>query len=133
MSSSAMAEWVEIGTTDKSTTDKSTTDKSTIYADPATIRKSANKVKMWSLYDFDSIHVVAGYEYLSSESQSEYDCKEEQSRLLYFSWHSENMGRGDVVYTETKPGVDWSPVAPRSVIETLWKFACGKLVVKNKP
>jgi len=116
VSSSAMAEWVVIGATNKST----------VYADPTTIRKSGNKVKMWMLYDFYSVEEAAGEKYLSHKGQSGYDCKEEQGKTLYFSRHSENMGGGDVVHVDNKPAKNWTPIPPGSVNEGLWKFACGK-------
>jgi len=118
VSSSAMAEWVKVGTTNKYT----------FYADPDTIRKKGNIVKMWILFDFNSTHegATAGHKYLSSKSQDEFDCKEEQRKLLYFSRHSKNMGGGDVAYTCNEPEMNWSPVAPDSVGKDLWKFACGK-------
>jgi len=117
VSSSAVAEWVYVGTTDKST----------VYADPTTIRKSGNKVKMWALYDFNLVKEIGGNKYLSKKFQDEYDCKEEQERMLYFSEHSENMGEGDVVYVGYKlPDKNWTPIPPGSIVEGLWKFACGK-------
>jgi len=116
VSSSAMAEWVEVDSNEKFIA----------YADPITIRKSGNKVKMWGLMDYNSVNEGAGYKYLSSKAQNEFDCKEEQRRTLYFSWHSENMGGGDVVYIGDEPTKNWSPVAPGSVGKNLWKFACGK-------
>ncbi len=116
VSTSAMAEWVAIATADGIIS----------YANPATIRKSGNKVKMWSLIDFNSVQEDAGDKFLSSKSQNEYDCKEERIRTLYFSWHSENMGGGDVVYIDRKPDKNWDPVMPESTGENLWKIACGK-------
>jgi len=117
VSSSAIAEWIEIGATDNST----------LYFDSNTIRKSGNKVKMWSLSDFNSVEEVSGDKFLSEMHQDEYDCKEEQTRLLYLTWHSENMGGGNVVYVENEPDKNWSPIPPESANEILWKFACGKL------
>ena len=59
VSSSAMAEWVAIGTSADGT----------FYVDPATIRKSGNKVKMWRLIDFNSVQETAGEKYLSQKAQ----------------------------------------------------------------
>ena len=75
VSSSAMAEWDKLGATNVST----------VYVEPTTIRKSVNKVKMWSLENFNSVQVVIGKKYLSTKTQDEYDCKEEQYRTLYFT------------------------------------------------
>ncbi len=75
VSSSAMAEWVEVGS------NKTVT----IYAHPTTIRKTTvNKVKMWSLYDYNTAQEPAGSRpYMSMKFQDEYNCKEEQSRIFY--------------------------------------------------
>jgi hypothetical protein len=116
VSSSAMAEWVAIGTTDNSTH----------YANPNTIRKSGNKVKIWTLTDFNAVEEHKGDKFLSIKAQEQYDCKEEQRRLLYFSRHSENMGGGGIVYSDAKPDKSWRPIPPDSVAEMVWKFACGK-------
>jgi hypothetical protein len=115
VSNSAMAEWVAIGTGDGFI----------LYANPETIRKSGNKVKMWSLTDYNSVREVGSEKFLSDKSQGEYDCKKEQAKNLYSSWHSENMGKGNVVSTTNKPR-EWFPVAPDSIGEVSLKFACGK-------
>lgn len=115
VSTSVMAEWVAIGTGDGFI----------LYANPDTIRKSGNKVKMWSLTDYNSVRKVGIEKFLSDKSQGEYDCKKEQAKNLYSSWHSENMGKGNVVSATNKPR-DWFPVAPDSIGEVSLKFACGK-------
>jgi len=116
VSSSAMAEWVEVGTTNKST----------YYANPTTIRKSGNKVKMWSLFDYNSVQEVGDKKFLSLKGQNEYDCKEEKIKVLSFTMHYENMGGGDAVYSNNESDENWEPVSPDSQGENLWKFACGK-------
>lgn len=116
-SSNAASGWITV----------SSTDLATISVDPATIRKAGNMVKIWSLYDFKSIQSLANDKmYLSQKVQWEYDCKEERGRTLYFSWHTENMGQGQVLHTSTEP-TKWIPVPPRSGIENMWKIACNKL------
>lgn len=116
VSSSAWAEWVEV----------SRNDTSTIYANPATIRKAGDIVKMWYLIDYRIIQGAnVGSPFLSSKDQSEYDCKEERTRTLYFTNHSGNMGGGDNNYSSETP-LNWRPISPGSVGESLWQFACGK-------
>jgi hypothetical protein len=118
VSSSAEAGWVEVGGTD---------DGVTIYADPATIRKAGNRVKMWIMSDFQTEQAVpsGGKPYMSQKGQNEYDCKEEQTRLIAFLWYSGNMGGGDMVYSDFDP-LKWRPVVPGSVGEAQWKYACGR-------
>ncbi len=114
VSSSAMAEWVEIGTTNKST----------VYADPTTIRKSGNKVKMWALWDYSTAQEGDSKPYMSVRIQNEYNCKEETDRQIYATTFSGNMAGGHTI--NRQGGKKWEPIAPRTFGETLWKFACGK-------
>ena len=82
-------------------------------------------VKMWSLEDFNSTQTTAGDRFMSYKHHKEYDCKEEQIRLLALNVYSGSMGSGDVVNSFSSPG-EWSPVAPGSVGQGLFRFACGK-------
>ncbi len=116
MSSSAMAEWVPVDTSNRGIT----------YVDTATVRrKASNKVKIWELVDYKTVQRSADLQYNSAMFQIQYDCKEEQYQFLYSSFHAENMGGGDVVRTNNNPS-KWAPVPPVSIVKGLWKFACGK-------
>jgi len=118
MSSSAMAEWVEFAEDDEETL--------TVYANPTTIRKSGNMVKMWRLTDFKTAQGNTGKHYMSSKRQDEYDCKEERLRIIALVVYSKNMGKGKVVGSTDNKLYDWFPVTPDSLDETIWEFACGK-------
>lgn len=117
VSSSAAAVWVEVGSDETAT----------VYADPATIRKTGKRVKMWSLFDYKTARVPGKplEPYLSMRGQSEYDCKNGRTRALSMSFHPRNMARGEVTYTNAKRD-NWRPVAPGTAAENLWKTACGK-------
>jgi hypothetical protein len=97
----------------------------TVYVDPDTIRRKGNLVKMWQLYDYKTVQAVAGDSFLSIQRQDEYDCTEERTRMLAFTWFSSNMGKGRVVY-RTADEQQWEPVVPRSINRALWKVACNK-------
>jgi len=97
----------------------------TVYVDPDTIRRKGNLVKMWQLYDYKTIQTVAGDSLLSIKRYNEYDCTEERTRMLAYTWFSGNMGSGKVVYG-TPDEQQWEPVIPRSINRTLWKVACNK-------
>jgi hypothetical protein len=114
-SNNAMAEWIKVGSNETDT----------LYADPTTIIRTSYKVKMQTLHDYKMAMKAAGSAFLSIVVQEEYDCKESQSRTLYFSFHSSNLGKGRMIYSDTAPH-KWEPVRPGSVRETLWKFACKK-------
>ena len=115
VSSSAAAEWVAVG--------RNETD--TLYADPATIRRAGNMVKMWILFDYKTPRDVDNNRYRSTREQIEVDCNEERERTLAASYHAGNMAKGEVIHVSSGPD-EWHPVAPGSAAEVMWKFACGK-------
>ena len=117
VSSGANAEWVKIYSNDNGTINA--------YVDSATIRKTGNTVRMWHLVDIKTVMAPgADRPFRSQKSEGEYDCKKNQSRTLFVSQHSENMGRGDVV---NKAGdySAWHPKPSGAQVKTLWEFACG--------
>lgn len=114
-SNCAVAEWVRV----------SINETDTFYADPATIIKSAYKVKMQTLDDFKTATKAAGIHILSTVVQEEYDCSESHSRALFYAFYSKNMGKGRKVHTDTEPH-KWEPVRPGTAREALWMFACKK-------
>jgi len=114
VSSSAMAEWVKVSE------DKLVT----VYADPTTIRKIGDKVKMWALWDYSTAQEGDSKPYMSVRIQKEFNCKEETDRQIYATSFSDNMAGGHTIGRQG--GKKWEPIAPRTIGETLWKFACGK-------
>ena len=115
LTNNAWAEWVKVGATVIFAS----------YADPSTIQKTANGVKMWSAMDFYTPKTAFGKQFQSIKSQHEFDCAGISFRALYVRSYSLKMGDGYVVETsnETRP---WVPVSPESIDELLWKFACKK-------
>jgi hypothetical protein len=109
VSSSAMAEWVEVGTNDYAASIETTA-----YADPTSIRKVGDIVKMRSRVDYKPVEMVDGKKQKSiiakaisvEWSQGESDCKNRQFRA-------------EISY-------EWTPVTPNSIDDKLWKYACGK-------
>ena len=113
----ASAEWTLIGDNDRFIQ----------YVDLATIRRNGNLVKMWSSSDYKTVQKAAdGQSYLSSKVQDEFDCMEEKTRLLAFTWFGGKMGNGKVVVSNGNVRGEWEPISPGSVNEVLWKIACGK-------
>lgn len=115
VSSGAVAEWINVFTDESG---------SSIYADPTTIQKVGNRVKMWVLFDYRKATLDAGDRIMSIRKHEEYDCKETQVRLLYISKHSGRFTEGKMVYLNDIPNNEWVPVAPSSILEDLWKYAC---------
>ena len=118
VSGSAAAEWVKLAA--------GAGEGNTLHADPATIRRAGNKVKMWSLVDHQmALTDSFGKSHASEKVHWEYDCKDEQQRMLAYVTFSENLAKGKAVYSDSEPG-KWKPVAADTPEEALWKIACGK-------
>ena len=115
-STALKAEWLEVGSNETTAT----------YADPATISRSDDRVKMWHLIGHATARGIEGLRpYRSIKVHGEYDCKQERMRTLAISLHSGNMGEGEVVGASRETG-DWRPVRPDTVVDTLRRFACWK-------
>ena len=95
------------------------------YADPATLRREEDLVKMEVLFDFKTIQTKAGVSYLSAKAQMEYDCAEQRFRGFAVMYFSGNKGSGNLLDRGSGKG-NWLPVSPGSLDQTLWKVACGK-------
>ncbi len=118
ISSNLFAEWVVVAEDKEATL--------AVYADPGTIQKTGNNVKIWFLSDYKKAQELPFLPlYMSIKSQNEFNCKGEQIKKLYASYHAKNMGEGKVIYSNNNPD-NWSPVSPDSIDKELWKFACGK-------
>ena len=111
----AYAEWVEVGITDEAM----------VYADPDTIQRKGDVVKMWYLHDFKTTQTVLKKSYLSSRSQDEYDCTGARHRALASTSFSGHMGNGKVRSSYSIKG-KWEPVPPDAITQSLWKVACEK-------
>jgi len=130
VSSSAMAEWTKLDEADGCTR----------YIDLATISKTSNrlkvwenKVKMWFLEDCKTpqIRIDGSSNVLSAKIQREFNCKDKQQRTLALRRFSGKMGSGMIQSNTTPLGSytisgKWSPIAPGSYNEPLWKVACGE-------
>lgn len=114
------AEWVEVLDSDALTA----------YADLASIRRSGDTVKMWQLYDYKKprmqfIKDVGNVGYMSSIAQLEYDCKEDQDRVLAATFYSEHMGGGIRLFSNPSPQTGWNTATPSS--DAMLKIACENL------
>jgi hypothetical protein len=119
-SGSALAKWVKVADDDRAT----------FYADPAKTRKSGHFVKMWVLMDFKAPQSTrTGEKYSSTRLRGEYDCKEEQFRIIDFSNHSGDMASGETISSDSSMG-KWTAIPPESFNEDMLNVACGKVKLK---
>jgi len=112
----AYAEWMSLGASDSGTT---------VYADPATMRRERDVVKMLVLFDFKAKQTKADVSYLSAKAQMEYDCAEQRFEGLAVTYFSGNMGNGQLLDRSSGKGKRLR-VSPGSLDHDLWKLACGK-------
>jgi hypothetical protein len=113
----AYAEWVPVDGNEEAGV--------TVYADPGTIRRKGNLVKVWHLNDFKTVQIAKGNSYLSIKAEHEFDCTKDRERIRALTKFSGNMGRGNVVYEDSNER-KWRPVEPETTNQTLRKIACGK-------
>ena len=114
-SSGAAAHWVTMGDNGQAE----------IYIDKATITRSGDTAKMWSLQELKQPGSAGGAAYVSLKRLDEYDCKEPRTRGVEISAFPKPMAQGTAVASEKGSGA-WTKVAPDSAIEKMWKIACGK-------
>ena len=113
MSGAAWAGWKSVGEDNAAT----------VYADPATIVRSGNTAKLWSLLDYKDFQRMVEVGYFSQKNLVEYDCVDRKARGLSLSLHAEHMGEGKMIYEDASPR-EWSTVPAQSITEVLWTIAC---------
>ena len=108
----AWAEWVKVAATDTST----------FYIDPASIRKDGNLRKVWQINDLNQRHKDGE---MSRRVRMEFDCKQERSRSIAISTHSDPMAGGVTLSSGDGSG-EWSAIPPDSISGTVLKRVCAK-------
>lgn len=109
--------WVQVGAEFRGATG---------YVDKASIRRSGGNVTMIDLMNFRvPRNVPSGQAYLSQRNERTYDCNADRFRTNSFSLHSENMGNGVVVSSETAPQ-EWTRIVRGKAGEAMWSFVCGR-------
>ncbi len=116
VSTNVFAEWTKIASVNDNT----------VYIDIGSIKRKGNKVKVWYLYDFNTVRKFENYNYLSQVQHDEFDCKDTTSRMLDYYWYSGNKRSGGVVYSETNIKDVGISIMPDSILEGLFTIVCGK-------
>jgi hypothetical protein len=101
--------------------------RSIAYIDSA-IKRSGDTATYWVMFDYKKTQesALSGRRYLSEKSQREIKCREEKDRVIFYTWHAEQMGNGIVVYTGYKP-TNWEPTSsPESFVNGFWNHVCTK-------
>ncbi len=114
LSCNAAAEWVVVNDNDEYIA----------YADPDTISREGDRVRMSDLIDLKAPRPSPyGNPHASSTASSEFDCRNSRMRRLAFSLHSGQMGSGELVETLAESD-GWLSAAPGTLLGMLWQFAC---------
>lgn len=110
------AEWVMITEDEQATS----------YIDPTTIRNNGRYDQVWQLFDLKRPDEDGA---LSIRVQVEYDCQEEQFRLLYGSGHSGHLASGTTLWSGTfphSPNQAPDPIPPGSAALSMRMRVCGR-------
>mgnify|MGYP006296898565 FL=1 len=98
-----------------------------LYIDPASLERKGERARLKNLIDFKAPQTdrsIGGKPYRSRQEVREYDCRDPRYRLTWFSLRDGPMFAGALVRSQADDGA-WSPVAPGSLGEALWRRACG--------
>jgi hypothetical protein len=109
------AEWTEVGTTDDG--------ESTFFIDRATVRKTANGRRAWTMRNHLKPTTEAGITFESAKALNEFNCALDAIRTLQLIHFSGQRGLGSVVSTVNHTG-SWSVVSPESIGEVALKTVC---------
>ncbi|BCA54938.1 hypothetical protein W02_20780 [Nitrospira sp. KM1] len=112
----ACADWVKVASGDH--------EQLTVYADPETMQRTGEFVKVWQLLDFKTTQLSGGKPYLSVTMETEFHCARVQSRRLQLVQFSGNMGSGQTQFS-TSTEQSWTAVQPNSLLHALWGFFCA--------
>jgi len=112
LAGSAWAEWVMYGGEETSI----------FYYDPATVRKDGSMRRVWELQD---LRKRRNNGVMSRRMRSEYDCKQEQYRILALTSHTEPMADGMPFGTAGEDNT-WRAIAPDTIAETIFNIVCAK-------
>ncbi len=90
--------------------------------DYQTIRKDGSKVKFWQLVNYQAPQILGELKYLSTRSRQEYDCKQEQKRVLTVTAFDNWNADGKVVIKEETG--KWQDIPPETVVWEIMKKVC---------
>ena len=92
------------------------------YIDSASIRKTAQTAKVWTIQDLKIANIAGGR---SRRALQEFDCAEPKDRILSISAYSWSMARGTVLFEENRER-PWRPTTPGTVNDRIRGYVCGR-------
>lgn len=116
-STSVYAEWTKI-------TDS---DESSVYIDKSSLKKIGEVIEVNQLFNFldTAKSPDNAISYKSSNTREAYNCQTSQSKTIRFTWYSENMGKGKIVYTDNgRSDYPWAKVPKGSLSDAVRREIC---------
>lgn len=94
------------------------------YLDVDSIERNLGSVVMWRVFEYQSPYMrrVNRKAYKSQRIQTEFDCDSRAMRQVYFAWHEESMGKGEIHHQGSS--TEWEIDSFNEFTEPLWKMAC---------
>ena len=118
LSSSAQAEWFELGRTDAIR----------IYLENKSIQRRGDLSQVLQMIDFTTAQWVDTHTVVGSLRQlNEFDCAQGRYRTVVVVAFSEQMGEGKMLGEEKTPDAPWLAVEPGSAAEQVRKIVCSKM------
>jgi hypothetical protein len=98
----------------------------TFFVDFQTLLKQGSSVKFWRLLNYSKPADMSGLKVLSLRGRIEIDCKEQTSRILTATAHSEKYASGSVLWTLSSDEIDnrWTHTVPNSTMWTILQRVC---------
>lgn len=94
-----------------------------IYIDPLSVQREAGRARIAWLLDFKYAQSEAGRRFLSQKTVSEYDCRQQQERVLSFEWHDGAKAGGKVVHAVSQ-AEPWAKFERASLDALIAREAC---------
>lgn len=93
-----------------------------VYIDFKEIRKDGNLRRVWELQNMKQRNKLGA---MSSRARVEYDCKNERTRILSLSLHSESMTGGEVLFSGGADPNGWAESPPGTPVAIIMKIVCS--------
>ena len=97
--------------------------KTRYFIDLKNLRPKGNKVRVWSMQDFNEPQVAGPHSYYSVKSLSEFNCNESKIRILAYSVYDSNMAKGEKIMSKGSP-FSWKDIKKDSVNSLYLNIAC---------
>ncbi len=97
--------------------------KARYFIDLKNLRSKGNKVRVWSMQDFNEPQVVGPHSYYSVKSLSEFNCSESKIRILAYSIYDSNMAKGEKLISKGSP-FSWENIKKDTVNSIYLDLAC---------